>query len=109
MASVGACHPAASCSAFGNFVMKLPASCSVTSRRSRGNGIGSSNSRDHDTGSTARVTFVTLSVIVHHSVVNYTYLGNGNRMRWLGVDLLVLFDDNVADISQRRMDHVSWV
>ena len=43
------------------------------------------------------------------SVVNYTYLGNGNRMRWLGVDLLVLFDDNVADISQRRMDHVSWV
>jgi len=54
-------------------------------------------------------TFVTLLVIVHHSVVNYTYFGNGDRMRWLGVDLLVLFDDNVADISQRRMDHVSWV
>jgi len=54
-------------------------------------------------------TFITLLVVIHHSVVNYTYLGNGNRMRWLGVDLLVLFDDNVADISQRRMDHVSWV
>jgi len=48
-------------------------------------------------------------VIVHHSVVNYTYFGNGDRMRWLGFDPVVLFDDNVADISQRRMDHVSWV
>ena len=39
-------------------------------------------------------TFVTLLVIVHHSVVNYTYFGNGDRMRWLGFDLVVLFDDS---------------
>jgi hypothetical protein len=33
-------------------------------------------------------------VIVHHSVVNYTYFGNGDRMRWLGFDLVVLFNDS---------------
>jgi len=39
-------------------------------------------------------TFVTLLVIVHHSVVNYTHFGNGDRIRWLGFDLVVLFDDS---------------
>src|SRR6202163_1678437 len=39
-------------------------------------------------------TFITLLVIVHHSVVNYTYSGNGDRMRWLGFDLVVLFNDS---------------
>src|SRR5271154_2063345 len=39
-------------------------------------------------------TFVTLLVIVHHSVVNYTYFGNGDRMRWLGFDLVELFNDS---------------
>src|SRR6202011_3467432 len=39
-------------------------------------------------------TFITLLVIVHHSVVNYTYFGNGDRMRWLGFDLVVLFNDS---------------
>jgi surface polysaccharide O-acyltransferase-like enzyme len=39
-------------------------------------------------------TFVTLLVIVHHSVVNYTYFGNGDRIRWLGFDLVVLFNDS---------------
>src|SRR3984957_6111665 len=39
-------------------------------------------------------TFITLLVIVHHSVVNYTYFGNGDRMRWLGFDLAVLFNDS---------------
>ena len=39
-------------------------------------------------------TFTTLLVIVHHSVVNYTYFGNGDRMRWLGFDLVVLFNDS---------------
>ena len=29
-------------------------------------------------------TFITLLVVLHHSVVNYTYFGNGDRMRWLG-------------------------
>ncbi len=35
-------------------------------------------------------TFITLLVVLHHSVVNYTYFGNGDRMRWLGFDLVVL-------------------
>ena len=39
-------------------------------------------------------TFITLLVLVHHSVVNYTYFGNGDRMRWLGFDLVVLFNDS---------------
>jgi surface polysaccharide O-acyltransferase-like enzyme len=39
-------------------------------------------------------TFITLLVVVHHSVVNYTYFGNGDRMRWLGFDLVVLFNDS---------------
>jgi hypothetical protein len=33
-------------------------------------------------------------VVLHHSVVNYTYFGNGDRMRWLGFDLVVLFNDS---------------
>ena len=32
-------------------------------------------------------TFITLLVVLHHSVVNYTWFGNGDRMRWLGFDL----------------------
>ena len=39
-------------------------------------------------------TFSTLLVLVHHSVVNYSYFGNGDRMRWLGFDLMVLFNDS---------------
>jgi surface polysaccharide O-acyltransferase-like enzyme len=39
-------------------------------------------------------TFGTLLVVIHHSVVNYTYFGNGDRMRWLGFDLVVLFNDS---------------
>jgi hypothetical protein len=39
-------------------------------------------------------TFITLLVVLHHSVVNYTYFGNGDRMRWLGLDLVVLFNDS---------------
>ena len=39
-------------------------------------------------------TFITLLVLLHHSVVNYTYFGNGDRMRWLGFDLVVLFNDS---------------
>ena len=33
-------------------------------------------------------------MLVHHSVVNYTYFGNGDHMRWLGFDLVVLFNDS---------------
>jgi surface polysaccharide O-acyltransferase-like enzyme len=39
-------------------------------------------------------TFITLLVVIHHSVVNYTHFGNGDRMRWLGFDLVVLFNDS---------------
>src|ERR1700735_3345201 len=56
---------------------------------------------DLSTAATTRIvaldrarTFTTLLVIVHHSVVNYTYFGNGDRIRWLGFDLVVLFDDS---------------
>lgn len=39
-------------------------------------------------------TFATLLVVIHHSVVNFTHFGNGDRMRWLGFDLVVLFNDS---------------
>jgi peptidoglycan/LPS O-acetylase OafA/YrhL len=39
-------------------------------------------------------TFITLLVVLHHSVVNYTYFGDGDRARWLGFDLVVLFNDS---------------
>src|SRR5271163_4151727 len=40
-------------------------------------------------------TFITLSVVLYHSVINYTHFGiGGDRMRWIGFDLLVLFNDS---------------
>src|SRR5712692_7910351 len=39
-------------------------------------------------------TFIILLVLIHHSVVNYTHFGSGDRMRWLGFDLVVLFNDS---------------
>jgi len=39
-------------------------------------------------------TSITLLVLLHHSVLNYTYFGNGDRMRWIGFDLVVLFNDS---------------
>src|ERR1700733_9532602 len=39
-------------------------------------------------------TFIVMLVLLHHSVVNYTYFGSGDRMRWLGFDLIVLFNDS---------------
>src|SRR5437868_9974166 len=39
-------------------------------------------------------TFTTLLVLLHHSVINYTYFGSGDPMRWLGFDLVVLFNDS---------------
>jgi Acyltransferase family len=39
-------------------------------------------------------TVITLLVVLHHSVINYTYFGHGDRMRWLGFDLVVLFNDS---------------
>ncbi|MDB5546797.1 MAG: Acyltransferase family protein [Tardiphaga sp.] len=39
-------------------------------------------------------TLITLLVLVHHSVLNFTYFGNGDKARWLGFDLVVLFNDS---------------
>src|SRR6266705_6681316 len=39
-------------------------------------------------------TFITLLVPLHHSAVKYTHFGSGDRMRWLGFDLVVLFNDS---------------
>jgi surface polysaccharide O-acyltransferase-like enzyme len=39
-------------------------------------------------------TFVIVLVLLHHSVINYTYFGHGDPMRWLGFDLVVLFNDS---------------
>ena len=36
---------------------------------------------------------ITLFVVLHDSVINYTYFGHGDRMRWLGFDLVMLFSD----------------
>jgi hypothetical protein len=33
-------------------------------------------------------------VLLHHSVINYTWFGHGDPMRWLGFDLVVLFNDS---------------
>jgi peptidoglycan/LPS O-acetylase OafA/YrhL len=40
-------------------------------------------------------TFITLLVVLYHAVINYTHFGiGGDRMRWLGFDLVVLFCDS---------------
>ena len=39
-------------------------------------------------------TFITLLVVLYHSVINYTYYGiGGDRMRWIGFDGVALFSD----------------
>src|SRR6202166_5428768 len=37
---------------------------------------------------------ITPLVVLHHSVINYTHFGHSDRMRWLGFDLVVLFNDS---------------
>src|SRR5215470_4978881 len=39
-------------------------------------------------------TCITLLVLLYHSVVNYSYFGNGDKARWLGFDLVALFNDS---------------
>src|SRR5262249_10222681 len=61
--------------------------------------LNTSDSTDHTMLATGRVvaldrarTFVTLLVVLYHAVINYTHFGiGGDRMRWLGFDLVVLF------------------
>jgi hypothetical protein len=33
--------------------------------------------------------------VLHHSALNYTHFGDGDRMRWLGFDLVALFSDSL--------------
>jgi surface polysaccharide O-acyltransferase-like enzyme len=39
-------------------------------------------------------TLITLLVVLHHAVINYTWFGHGDQMRWPGFDLVVLFNDS---------------
>ena len=39
-------------------------------------------------------TLITVLVVLHHSVINYTHFGHSDNMRWLGFDLVVLFNDS---------------
>jgi peptidoglycan/LPS O-acetylase OafA/YrhL len=39
-------------------------------------------------------TFITMLVLVHHSVIAYTYYGHTDRQSFLGFDLVVLFNDS---------------
>src|SRR5260370_10915606 len=39
-------------------------------------------------------TFVILLVVLDHFVINSSWLGHGDPMRWLGFDLVVLFNDS---------------
>jgi surface polysaccharide O-acyltransferase-like enzyme len=39
-------------------------------------------------------TFIIMLVLLHHSVLNYTHFGDGDKQRWLGFDLVVLFNDS---------------
>jgi len=39
-------------------------------------------------------TFIILLVLLHHSVITYTWFGHGDPMRWLGFDLVELFNDS---------------
>src|ERR1700692_4546178 len=59
-----------------------------------------SAARDQAVAAPARIaaldrarTLITLLVVLHHAVINYTYFGHGDRMRWLGFDLVVLVND----------------
>jgi surface polysaccharide O-acyltransferase-like enzyme len=56
---------------------------------------------DHGAIATTRIvaldrarTFIILLVLIHHSVVNYTHFGSGDKARWLGFDLVVLYNDS---------------
>ena len=56
--------------------------------------IGPRRTRCGSRRSIVRGHFVILLVLIHHSAVNYTHFGNGDNMRWLGFDLVVLFNDS---------------
>ena len=39
-------------------------------------------------------SFITLQVVLYHSVLDFTWFGDGGKQRWLGFDLVALFDDS---------------
>jgi uncharacterized membrane protein YcfT len=39
-------------------------------------------------------TFITMLVLIHHSVIAYTYFGHTDRQSFLGFDCVVLFNDS---------------
>jgi len=39
-------------------------------------------------------TVITLLVLIYHASLNYIYFGEGDRMRWIGFDLIALFNDS---------------
>ena len=39
-------------------------------------------------------TFITMLVLIHHSVIAYTYFGHTDRQSFLGFDGVVIFNDS---------------
>jgi peptidoglycan/LPS O-acetylase OafA/YrhL len=39
-------------------------------------------------------TLITVLVVVYHSLLNYIYFGEGDPKRWIGFDLIALFNDS---------------
>src|ERR1700675_2857912 len=39
-------------------------------------------------------TFITMLVLIHHSVIAYTYFGHTDRQSFLGFDCVVVFNDS---------------
>jgi hypothetical protein len=39
-------------------------------------------------------SFITLQVVLYHSVLDYTWFGDGGKQRWIGFDLVALFNDS---------------
>jgi peptidoglycan/LPS O-acetylase OafA/YrhL len=39
-------------------------------------------------------SFITLLVVLYHSVLDFTWFGDGGQERWLGFDLVALFNDS---------------
>jgi surface polysaccharide O-acyltransferase-like enzyme len=75
-----------------------PAACAALEQKSMLRKPDESNQATMASGRIVAIdrarTFITLLVLLHHSVVNYTWFGNGDPKRWLGFDLVVLFNDS---------------
>lgn len=54
-------------------------------------------------------TFITLLVVLHHSAVNYTHFGNGDKARWLGFDLVRLRSGRAVQQQLFHGSHVPYL